>query len=112
MHINKKNKESKNKMKGVNKVARKIFAVIAILMFILTLSSCQKGVPQQEYDVLKAQLYTANSELGSLKAQLYTASSELSSYKESAKQAEEDLSNLKSKVASVKQYADIISADS
>jgi hypothetical protein len=57
--------------------------------------------------VLKAQLDTASSELSSYKD---TASSELSSYKESAKQAEEDLSNLKSKVASVKQYADIISA--
>jgi len=88
-------------------LARKIFIVIAVLMFILTLSSCQKGVSQQEYDVLKAQLDTASSELSSYKD---TASSELSSYKESAKQAEEDLSNLKSKVASVKQYADIITA--
>ena len=77
-------------------MARKIFIVIAILMFMLTLSSCQKGVSQQEYDVLKAQLDTA--------------SSELSSYKESAKQAETDLSNLKSKAASAKQYADILSA--
>jgi len=77
-------------------MARKIFTVIAVLMFILTLSSCQKGVSQQEYDGLKAQLDTANSELNS--------------YKESAEQAENDLSDLKSKVASVKQYADIISA--
>ncbi|MFZ3086218.1 MAG: hypothetical protein WA097_06165 [Candidatus Hydromicrobium sp.] len=77
-------------------MARKIFIVIAVLMFILTLSSCQKGVSQQEYDGLKAQLDTANSELNS--------------YKESAEQAENDLSDLKSKVASVKQYADIISA--
>ena len=76
-------------------MARKIFTVIAVLMFILTLSSCQKGVSQQEYDGLKAQLDTANSEL--------------SSYKESAEQAESDLSDLKSKVASVKQYADILS---
>jgi len=65
-------------------------------MFILTLSSCQKGVSQQEYDGLKAQLDTANSELNS--------------YKESAEQAENDLSDLNSKVASVKQYADILSA--
>ena len=77
-------------------MARKIFTVIAVLMFILTLSSCQKGVSQQEYDGLKAQLDTANSELNS--------------YKESTEQAENDLSDLKSKVASVKQYADIISA--
>jgi len=77
-------------------LARKIFTVIAVLMFILTLSSCQKGVSQQEYDGLKAQLDTANSELNS--------------YKESTEQAENDLSDLKSKVASVKQYADIISA--
>jgi hypothetical protein len=77
-------------------MARKIFTVIAVLMFILTLSSCQKGVSQQEYDGLKAQLDTANSELNS--------------YKESAEQAENDLSDLKIKVASVKQYADIISA--
>ncbi|MDP3012205.1 MAG: hypothetical protein Q8N27_05755 [Candidatus Hydromicrobium sp.] len=80
----------------MSKLARKIFTVIAVLMFILTLSSCQKGVSQQEYDGLKAQLDTANSELNS--------------YKESAEQAESDLSDLKSKVASVKQYADIISA--
>lgn len=77
-------------------MARKIFIVIAVLMFILTLSSCQKGVSQQEYDGLKAQLDTANSELNS--------------YKESAEQAENDLSDLNSKVASVKQYADILSA--
>ena len=77
-------------------MARKIFTVIAVLMFILTLSSCQKGVSQQEYDGLKAQLDTANSELNS--------------YKESAEQAENDLSDLNSKVASVKQYADILSA--
>lgn len=105
-------------------MVRKIFIVIAVLMFILTLSSCQKGVSQQEYDVLKAQTDTASSELSSLKAQLVaasselssskaqldTASSELSSYKESVKQAETDLSNLKSKAASAKQYADILSA--
>lgn len=77
-------------------MTKKIFTIIAVLMFILTLSSCQKGVSQQEYDGLKAQLDTANSELNS--------------YKESAEQAENDLSDLKSKVASVKQYADIISA--
>ena len=80
----------------MSKLARKIFIVIAVLMFILTLSSCQKGVSQQEYDGLKAQLDTANSELNS--------------YKESAEQAENDLSDLNSKVASVKQYADILSA--
>jgi hypothetical protein len=77
-------------------MARKIFAVIAALMFMLTLSSCQKGVSQQEYDEQKAQLDTANSEL--------------SSYKESAEQAGKDLSDLKGKVAIVKQYADITSA--
>lgn len=77
-------------------MARKIFTVIAVLMFILTLSSCQKGVSQQEYDGLKSQLDTANSELNS--------------YKESAEQAENDLSDLKSNVVIVKQYADIISA--
>ncbi|MBA7559068.1 hypothetical protein ES695_20105 [Candidatus Atribacteria bacterium 1244-E10-H5-B2] len=77
-------------------MARKIFTVIAVLMFILTLSSCQKGVSQQEYDGLKAQLDTANSEL--------------TSYKESAEQAEADLSDLKNNVAIAKQYIDIFSA--
>ncbi|MCL5984935.1 MAG: hypothetical protein M1371_00040 [Actinobacteria bacterium] len=77
-------------------MARKVFIVIAVAMFILTLSSCQKGVTQEEYDELKAQLDTVNGEL--------------SSYKESAAQAEKDFSDLKGKVASVKQYADIISA--
>ncbi len=105
-------------------MARKIFTVIAVLMFILTLSSCQKGVSQEEYDGLKAQLDTANSEYDGLKAQLDTANSEydglkaqldtanseLNSYKESAEQAEADLSDLKSNVAIAKQYADILSA--
>ena len=77
-------------------MARKIFTVFAVLMFILTLSSCQKGVSQEEYDGLKAQLDTSNSELNS--------------YKESAEQSENDLSDLKSKAASAKQYADILSA--
>lgn len=75
---------------------KKVFIVIAVMLFMLTLSSCQKGVSQQEYDELKAQLDTANSEL--------------SSYKESAAQAEKDLSDLKGKVTNVKQYADITSA--
>jgi len=105
-------------------MARKIFTVIAVLMFILTLSSCQKGVSQEEYDGLKAQLDTTNSEYDGLKAQLDTTNSEydglkaqldttnseLSSYKESAEQAEADLSDLKSNVAIAKQYVDILSA--